>query len=1769
MGVDGSASRYSTLSGRCLGEFVVGDLLGEGAFGEVYRARQPALDREAAVKILRAGHRSNQVIIQRFMREARLASRLDHPFAAHVYAFGAEPDGLLWIAMEFVRGTPLSQLLQLRGPMTLERLTPLIARLCEVVHSAHEQGIVHRDIKPSNVMVVSRAGQLLPKLLDFGISKSLVDAVADDVDAPATSTGPVSIVATERGARVGSPAYLAPELWRDSSAAGARTDLYALGVLAFEALTGELPFRGSSPAMLGLAHARAPMPALPPELPAALGDVLRRALDKRPDARFASVLEFGQAFVAASQVHESSASIPQLDPELRATWIANAPQPLAEAVAALEAARNMYQAAELVRSLIHVAVHYLGLLGLACRGHAAPARRPDLPSLTHALTALQRRSVTAEEWVELAREACRAFVNERALFPLPEMVALFFSDNGAPLADGPVDRLMRLGHAHAQVVGASHGDVAAQLERSLVELPELLRALSFVLEYQLVVVRNGRAVRWMGLRRPQRVIIDNRGALPANGEPALLGRDGLVILSLHPLVQVAEPSPGAPEEMFLLEGKGRHGARLVAVPVGFERHDESPWQWLRDTLTVDAEGDERESEEVTPFRGLAAFTSADAGWFFGREREAVAFANRLQVDPMLAVVGASGAGKSSFVQAGVLPLMPDWRAFVVRPGTNPTAALTSRLVRDGIAVGDGADLGAAVRRAAEGAGIVLVIDQFEELFTLCHDVGERKRFVAALSDAARSPDDRVRVVITLRDDFLMRAQELTTLRERLARGVVLLPTPSSDDLRRILTEPARRVGYAFEDDELVERMTRAVADQPAALALLSFTAARLWELRDRTLKKLTAAAYERLGGIGGALGRHAEETVARMPAHDQKLVRGLFAQLVTAEGTRALFRRDELVETARDRAGADTVIEQLVAARLLVIHEGDDEHERIELAHEALIGAWPRLQAWRREDADGARLRDQLRAAAEQWNERGRSRGLLWRGDALVELERWLKRTGSTLGGATRDFAAASRREAALGRRIRRGIVAILVVALASGLAIAHVQRTRAERLAAVGRVRLAAQYVDQGRQALLDGSAGRALVYLNEALQLGADGPVRRFLFARAAASYEAERVVLRGHAYSVFSTAFAPDGQRVVTASTDGTARLWTTDGRLLQEMKGHADPIQTVAFSPDGTRIATGSNDRTARIWDGHTGALLFVLAGHKDGVIDVAFAHDGARLATSSSDHTARIWDVATGRLVTTLAGHDQRVRRTRFSSDGRRIVTAGFDKQAIVWDARTFRPICRLPHDAAVTWADFTPDQRRIATSGKLAYVWDATTCKLLHTLVGHRDALFGATFSPDGKTLATASVDKTARLWDVEHGTLLATLEQRTGSVQSVDFSPDGNRLVTAGGEGIARIFDVRSGALIGSLEGHTGSIQVARFSPDGKSIVTASDDKTARIWSAASQVLARTIPIPPANFGRLAPDGRRAVIAGVDGITRVIDLGSGETVLTLDGHKGEVTSAAFSADGRRIVTTGIDKTAHVWDASDGKLLETLAGHEDAVEYASFSPSGALVATSADDKTARIWDATSGKLVKTLTGHVDGVTSVVFTRDGRRAATSSWDRSLTLWDTSTWNVFHDLGPHAISLTGAAFSPDGRRVVASLQDGTAVVWDVERGTRVGTVGGHVGEVKPPSFAPDGSLFATGGNDGTVRLWDAESLQPVEVILAHAQPVDDTDFVSDGTALASFGRDGALALWTVPHDCRDATHAAAFVRCHVGERLEDGKLVPRPVEPAACAAAARCP
>ncbi len=1762
-----AAPSLDGLKGRALGDFIIGDKLGQGGFGAVYRAEQPLLSREAVIKVLLHRDGGDGEGVQRFLREAKLASQLDHPYCAHVYAFGAEPDGLLWIAMEYVRGVPLDRLLAEQGPLSLPRFVPLFERICEVVQSAHDQGIVHRDLKPANVLVISRAGRLLPKLLDFGIARlrsdltrsadvpptlqagpPVLEVSADEeprgprsprgapLDTPSRLKASVALPLTRGGSFVGSPHSMAPEQWLDPRAVDARTDIYALGVLSFQCLTGRLPFDGPDEMALAREHARKPPPALPPELPAELSAVVTRALAKKPQDRYATAIELAAAVREAAGLRVDPAQLPQLPDTLRESLIASAPQPLAEAVAVLEASRSAPSALRAAREVRAVLCRLLGVLALACRARVGPGGGEDSPAAARLLTRLRDGTLSAVGWGELAREWLRPFAERRDAHPVPELVSFFFEEG----SDAENPRSAALGVEVLDAPASAQGSDAAarrSLSAELVSLTQLLTGAAFLAGqgYLWAVCGDGALERWMGVRRTPRAAFGECPKSALKGQVVLVDGGGRLVVMLHPFAQALSPTPGVAEELFLLEARGRYGAKLLAEPAGFERQDESLWKELEALLPALRVGQSAAPvEPAAPYRGLVAFTAEDRDNFFGREGEAEAFANRLRVQPLIAVVGPSGAGKSSFVQAGVIPTLPEtWRAVVVRPGPSPLAALEARLLAEGLEVRglaerlrqDDAALGEALATAASARGgiWVLVVDQFEELLTLGAPVEERQLYARAVAKAAERADAPVRVILTLRDDFLIRLQQLPGLRDRLAQGVQLLGTPAPEDLRRILVEPARRAGFAFEDDALPEEMVRAVAEQPGALALLSFTASTLWELRDRPLRLLSRKAYHGVGGVGGALGHHAEATLAALAPQEQKLVRECFRHLVTAEGTRAVLSRVEMEQVLGDGPLAQRVLERLIGARLLVASEGvQGEPDRIEVIHEAMLSSWPRLVRWQREDAESARMKDLLRTGARQWSDRGKPTGLLWRDDALTEYRLWRARYGGALTDVEEQFVAASLREDTRGRRLRRGGVLGAFALLCAGLVVvsayARAAKDRTLRL-----------FEEQGRTLVLQHDFLRALVYLSEAYSAGRDGAGLRYLVGKAVSGLEGVEATLLGHDAPIIGVAYSPDGSRAVTVGDEPTALLWNgRTGARVAALTGHAGGVLQARFSARGDQLWTTGRDGTVRFWDGRSGAPGQVLAAH-DGPAEWAeLTPEGDALVTAGADRTVKLWRMPAGTLLRTYSEHQDEVYAARwrpgvrefvtgsndgtarvygedsttarlvlrhagpiyfvaYSPDGARILTASDDHTAKLWDAQTGGEVASLQHHSPVVYASFSPDSNRVATASQdpEPRVWDGRTGAAVHTLKGHVSSARFVTFSPDGQRLISGGGDAAAIVWDAGSGQPLCRLVGHLDTVFRAVPSPDGRQLLTGSLEGVAKLWDLARCSPPVRLDAPEGSVDARYVGTHGVVVVSQSPAEL-RLLDAQTGALQRTVPLgpEPARFVVPSPDGR---LAATDDGNRVrLSSLAGGPARVLEGHRGKVRTAAFSRDGALLATGGEDAVLLLWRTADGEVTRTLP-HPQAVVAVAFSPDGAKVATGGADGVTRVFDVKSGAEVATLSRHRTHVVDVQFSPDGERLVTAGWDKQAKVWSVKRAALLTTLEGHSAELVAASFTLDGQYVLTSAFDASTRLWDAATGTELDTFPAD-GPVRSLSLAPDGRGFLVSSAAAAPRLWTLPSPAP---------------------------------------------------------------------------------
>ncbi|HTN86937.1 MAG TPA: protein kinase [Sorangium sp.] len=1037
------------------------------------------------------------------------------------------------------------------------------------------------------------------------------------------------------------------------------------------------------------------------------------------------------------------------------------------------------------------------------------------------------------------------------------------------------------------------------------------------------------------------------------------------------------------------------------------------------------------SEGESPFAGLFAFQEADAARFFGRDRDTVAMAARLRTQQLLAVAGPPGAGKSSFVRAGVIPALEAsgerWEAFVLRPGRRPLSALADVLVQvaeaesmPGATAGGGAATGAPelpdhdalvatlqaqpgalgarlrahCRRAGPRRRVLLFVDQLEELCTLGATQEQRTAFVACLEGVADDASSPLRVLLAIRSDFLDRLAEHRDFMISVTRGLSFLPPLERDGLREALTRPLEAAGYRFETADIVEHMLSTLESTRSPLPLLQFTAGKLWEMRDRERRLLTRASYERLGGVAGALAAHADAVLSVLPPHEQRLVRAVLLRLVTPERTRAVVEMAELQELARggEGDGAQTiaqVVQHLAGARLLLIGVGGETgSERagttVELVHESLIDRWPKLRQWLAESEQDAQLLARLRAAAQQWEASGRAEGLLWRDRAAEDARAWYERRRAELGADWRVglskreerylVAVVNLLERAWRKRLHQRLAMVLTPALSVvALVLSYLAMTASQQ------ARRANQQTSRA-----DHEAVRAQAEAREARN------ATRMAAAREVqADPTTSLVILR--------EIEPPDVPR-------GWAALarWALHSQVARAELMHPDIVMQARYGPDGRRIVTASWDRTARVWNADGTGEPLILRGHTDRVSSAAFSPDGRRIVTASDDKTARVWSAdGTGKPLI-LRGHADRVSSAAFSPDGKRIVTASWDRTARVWNADgTGKPVILRGHSDRISSAAFSPDGKQVVTASddRTARVWSADGTGVPMVLRGHEEKVYSAAFSPDGRRIVTASWDRTARVWNADGTGVPMVLRGHGDGVYSAVFSPDGQHIATASWDRTARVWSADSKSEPMSLRGHADRVSSAAFSLAGKRIVTASSDRTARVWNAD---------------------------------------GTGEPIV-LRGHEQGVTSAAFSPDGRHIVTASSDRTARVWRVDGTGVPIVLRGHEQGVTSAAFSPDGRHIVTASWDRTARVWNADGTGEPIVLRGHEQGVASAAFSPDGQRIVTASQDTTARVWNADGTGEPTVLRDSDAAITDAAFSPDGKRIVTASDDKVARVW----------------------------------------------------------------------------------------------------------------------------------
>ena len=1090
--------------------------------------------------------------------------------------------------------------------------------------------------------------------------------------------------------------------------------------------------------------------------------------------------------------------------------------------------------------------------------------------------------------------------------------------------------------------------------------------------------------------------------------------------------------------------------------------------------------------DVCPYKGLSRFEAADAEFFFGREQVVAEGVGHLVGGRFLALVGASGSGKSSLLRAGLLPALGSgaipgsdrWAYAVIRPGDHPLDAMARAM----------SEQGEAERR-------LLAVDQFEEVFTACSDVAERTAFLDAITEAASAPDGITTIVIAMRADFYGRCAEHRALASLLASDQILVGPMDREELRRAIELPAERAGLTVEE-KLVDSLVSDTVDQPGGLPLLSTALLELWSHRlDRTIR---LDDYLRAGGVEGAVARLAEGAFGRLDREEQAAAKRILLRLAASgETAEVVRRRAPLSEFDLDRdPDASHALNVLTDARLVTVSEGTAE-----VAHEALLHEWPRLRTWLEDDAEGRKLHRHITESSRVWDEGERDAADLYRGARLTAAWEWAEPREADLNDLERAFLRAGRTasegEAVRARRTNRrlrGLLAGVAILLTVSLVVGNLALTQRDRATDALTLADAGRLASRSRH---EPDPQLALLMAREAVHIHDSPETRSALFA----------ALQRTPA--ITDRIYAPGGR-----SSEGGERQW-------------------IAISPDGSRLAIGDAGPAVEFFD----AVRKVPIGAVDlgsGTARAAFSPDGKTLAVvTSRGHLVSI-DVAT-RTERDRVSAEGTVDAIAFDPSSSTLLTAEHDADLreflVPRDPITFEPrgrAVRVPGRARATFPmispplsvfamAFAPDGSGLVTTrdNGPTLLWDQHLTMVRRYAIGAQ----GVAVSPDaGLAALIENRDKN------NTGTVsflnLGTGDVRTGSgghhgpyktvyeAVGVSFAPDGRSVVTVGNDSRLLIWNVAAASVRATLA-QTGDLPLRGpvLSSEGTTAYTTDRNRDVVVWDLSGRhrldrpfTAGTGFPLWP--WFAMSPDGRWLAVAS--------------------------SSIAGARDGIRLI-----------DTSDLHVIRRISQNLHlASTPLAFSPDSSTLAVgswNAPRSDVRLWDVATGRM--TAIFHAppahERLVALGFSPDGSMLVGGGGDvhrGSVYVWRPSAPNQRADLFRTPGTVEELDFTSDGSRLVISTgwgDGGYFVLWDTAEQRIVKTVHADDAGVLTADVSTDGRILITGGQSGIVRLWDLTAGTPLSAPLTGLAGFADTvDLAPDGRTAVGADAAGNILLWDVP-------------------------------------------
>lgn len=1155
--------------------------------------------------------------------------------------------------------------------------------------------------------------------------------------------------------------------------------------------------------------------------------------------------------------------------------------------------------------------------------------------------------------------------------------------------------------------------------------------------------------------------------------------------------------------------------------------------------------------DCNPFVGPRSLQQGEA--LYGRDTEVRDLYNRLQARRIVVLHSPSGAGKSSLIQAGLIPKLEQGGFDVWKPirlnleprelggvpeGSNRYLLSAMVSLEDGVCAQDrrspaqlaGMDLRTYLdersrREGHESRRVVLLFDQFEEVLTVAPGaIDEKRAFFGALGQALES--EHYWALFALREDYLA---AFAPYRDRIPTHMshtFRLDLFGRDGAKEAALQLARN-GTPSRTFPAVDKLVRDLSTihthgsdgQVAAEegrhvepVYLQVVGRQLWAKMPPDELAIDARHLEDYADVTAVLGGYYADAVRKVAAGDQaveRTIRDWVRSNLIASGIRSQVRRGSTKSAGLDNALIDRLVDSYVVRM---------EHRAgaswFELSHDRLVKPIEQdSKAWERSHLHSSQVQARL------WETGGRSRALLLAAEALEGAQEALRKHEAFWTRTEKEFLAESRQvrdEEARRRRQLRATAVVLAIALVGALVasivayrqsiVAMQQKQIADASSDAAHDAKIASYEEQARLAAIGGTPGAALAYLGEVYRDGYRDPKRDLWTARfllAGLSRSMSFLLLRGIDRNPSAMVFSADGGRVASVAGQGRPQVWDRrTGRLLAALEGHAQRVHGMAFSPDGQTVATASEDGSVRLFEAQTGRPVMTVETNAEPVHSVAFSDDGRLLAIGSASGTVRLRDGRGGQLLAEASGPEHAVFALAFSHDGATVAGAGQDGVVWLWSVASGEATARFElSPLPIRALGFAPDGDTLAAAGDDWYAHLVALPDGSHrALVAHTGPIRALSFSPDGATLASASDDGTVRLWPREPAPVPIKTPERPAP-------PAPSR----------------------RIDGHTGAVLAVAFVHDSQTsargLATAGSDGTARLWIPDRLLAQLDGHAGAVRAVAFSPDARTVATASEDGTALLFAVDGGRPAGVLEGPGGPLYKIAYSPDGQTVAVAGESSTALLFRKDGGPPFGKLEGHTARIRAISFAADGTTLATASEDGTARIWPAVGGPAIAVLDAQQDALRAVAFAPDGKTVATVGVDPKVRIWSARGGAPLAVLEGHEDVVLSLAFSSDGKTLATASKDGTARLWLVAGRRLLATLEGHRGPVGTIVFSPDDATVATAGADGTSVLWAARDGALRARLSGHADTVNAVAFSPDGRMVATASSDGSARIWDV--------------------------------------------